>query len=80
MNFVWLLHNFHPKGIKFDTETSILLENETHKILLDFEIQTNHSISAKRESLLIIQKRACHPVDLAVTADNIVKIKEREKN
>ena len=30
------------------------LENETHKLLLDFEIQTGHLISARRSDLVIV--------------------------
>ena len=33
------------------------LENETHKILWDFEIQTNHLVLAKRPDQVIIYKR-----------------------
>ena len=44
-------------------------KNETHKILWDFEIQTDHLIPARRPELL--QKRE--------PADHRVKIKENEK-
>ena len=56
-------------------------ENETHKLLWDFEIQTDHLISARRSDLLIInkKKRTCKIVDFAVPADNRVKLKESEK-
>ena len=33
------------------------LENETHKILWDFEIQTGHLISARRPDLVIVNKK-----------------------
>ena len=32
-------------------------ENETHKLLWDFEIQTDHLISAKRSDLVIANKK-----------------------
>ena len=32
-------------------------ENDTHKLLLDFDIQTDHLISAKRPDLIIIYKK-----------------------
>ena len=32
------------------------LENDTYKLLCDFDIQTDHSISARRPDLIIIQK------------------------
>ena len=55
--------------------------NETHKLPWDFEIQTNHQISARRPDLIIInkKKRTCRIVDFAVPADHRVKLKEWEK-
>ena len=49
-----------------------VLENETHKLLWDFEIQTDHQISARRPDLIIINKKE-------VPADHRVKLKESEK-
>ena len=34
-----------------------VLENEVHKILGDFEIQTNYLISGRRSDLLIVNKK-----------------------
>ena len=34
-----------------------VLENEMHKILLDFDIQTDHLISARRLDLVIMNKK-----------------------
>ena len=34
-----------------------MLENETHKILWDFEIQTDHLILDKRLDLVLITKK-----------------------
>ncbi len=34
-----------------------ILENETHKIPLDFEIQTDHLISARRPDLEVVNKK-----------------------
>ena len=44
-------------------------ENDTHKLLWDFDIHTDHQISASRPSLIIIKKknenlqncRLCYP-------------------
>ena len=60
-----------------------VLENETHKLLWDFDIQTDHLISARRPDLIIINKRkkkkkrrrTCRIVDFAVPADHRVKLK-----
>ena len=58
-----------------------VLENETHNLLWDFEIQTDHLILARRPNLIIInqQKRICKIVDFAVPADHRVKLKESKK-
>ena len=34
-----------------------VLENDTHKLLWDFDIQTDHLISARRPDLIIINKK-----------------------
>ena len=34
-----------------------VLENDTHKLLWDFDIHTDHLISARRPDLIIINKR-----------------------
>ena len=58
-----------------------VLENDTHKLLWDFNIQTDHLISARRPDLIIIIKkeRTCKIVDFAVPADHRIKMKECEK-
>ena len=42
----WYMHNPAP-----------VLENETHKLLWDFDIQTDHLILARRPDLIIINKK-----------------------
>ena len=37
--------------------SKFFLENEIHKILLDFEIQTGHLISTRRPYLVIVNKK-----------------------
>ena len=63
-----------------------VLENDTHKLLWDFDIHTDHLISARPD--LIInnnnkkkkkKKRACKIVDFAVPADHRIKLKKCEK-
>ena len=59
-----------------------VLENYTHKLLWDVDIQTDHLILARRPDLIIIKKekeRICKIVDFAVPADHRIKLKEREK-
>ena len=55
-------------------------ENNTLKLLWDFDIHTDHLISARRPDLIIInKKRNCQIVDFAVSADHRIKLKECEK-
>ena len=61
-------------------------ENDTHKLLWDFDIHTDHLISARRPDLIVInknekkkkkrKKRICKFVDFAVSADHRIKLKE----
>ena len=60
-----------------------VLENDIHKLVWDFDIQTDHLISARRPDLIIInnnkKKRICKVMDFAVLADYRIKLKECEK-
>ena len=64
-----------------------VLENGTHKLLWDFNVQTDHLIPARRPDLIIInkkkkkkkRKKTCKIVDFAVPADHRIKLKECEK-
>ena len=67
----WYIHN--PESV---------LESETHKLLNDFEIQTDHLISVRRPCQNIVKKkkkRTSQIVDLTVPADYRIKLKESEK-
>ena len=56
-------------------------ENDTHKLIWDFNIQTDHLIPARRPDLIIINKkeRFCKIVDFAVPADHRINLKECKK-
>ena len=61
-------------------------ENDTHQLLWDFEIQTDHQISARRPDLISKKKkrkrkkkRTCRIVDFSILVDHIVKLKKCEK-
>ena len=58
-----------------------VLENNAHKLIWDFDIHTNHIISARRPDLKVInkKKRTRKIVDFAVPADYRIKLKECEK-
>ena len=66
----WYMHNPAP-----------VLENAMHKLLWDFNIQTDYLILARRPGLIIInkKKRTCKIVNFAVPADHRIKLKECEK-
>ena len=66
----WYMHNPAP-----------VLKNNTHKLQWDFDIHTDHLISARRPDLIIInkKKRTCKIGDFAVPADHRIKLKESEK-
>ena len=66
----WYMHNQAP-----------LLENDTHKLQWDFNIQTDHLIPARRTDHIIInkKKRNCKIVDFAVPAHPRINLKECEK-
>ena len=54
-----------------------LCKNETHNILWEFDIQTDHLISARSLELIIINQknRTCTSVDFVFLADPSVKLK-----
>ena len=66
----WYVHNPAP-----------ILENNTHKLLWNFDIQTDHLISARIPDRIIInkKKRTSKIVNFAVPADHRLKLKECEK-
>ena len=58
-----------------------VLENDLHKLLWDFNIQTDHLIPARRPDLIIInrKKKICKIVDFGVPVDHRIILKESEK-
>ena len=63
----WYIHN--PESI---------LENETHQLLWDFEIQTDHLIEPYKNQQQQ-KKRTGRIVKFAIPADHRVKLKESKK-
>ena len=56
-----------------------VLENDSHKLLWDINIQTDHLIPARRPDLIINKKkRICKTPDFAVPADYRINLKESE--
>ena len=66
----WYIHNSTP-----------VLENDSHKLLWDFNIQTDRLIPARRPDLIIInkRKRICKIVNFAVPVDHRINLKESQK-
>ena len=59
-----------------------VLEHEIHKILRDFEIQTDHLILVRKADLVLVDKkieRNCRIVDFTVPTNHREKINENEK-
>ena len=57
-NSVWYKYVVKMQTYKwYMHKPASVLENEMHKILLDFEIQTDHLISAWRLGLVIVKRR-----------------------
>ena len=57
---------------------ALVLENDSHKLLWDFNIQTDHLIPANKKKKKK-KKRICKIVDFAVPADHRINLKESEK-
>ncbi len=55
------------------------LENDLHKLLWDFNIQTDHLIPVRRPDLIIINKKRICKTDFDVPADHRINLKESEK-
>ena len=54
-------------------------ENDTHKLLWDFNIQTDQLIPARRPDLNQQKKRSCKIVDFAVPADHRINLNKCKK-
>ena len=83
-----VIHWERCKKFKFDLSNKCsmhnpapVLENDTHKLLWDFDIHTDHLISDRRPDFIIINKTKgiCKIVDFAVPADHRIKLKEWKK-
>ena len=66
MIIIWYIHS-----------ASAVLENDTHKLIWDFNMQTDYQISARLPELIIIskKKKTCKIVYFAVSADHRVWVK-----
>ena len=75
---------FNHTNNRYMYEPAAVLKNDTHKFQRDFEIHTNHLISARRPDNRRPdnnkKKRMCKIVDFAVPVDHRINLKESEKN
>ena len=57
------------------------MENEDHKILYDFSIQTDHVIEGRRPDLVVVDKkeRSCKIIGFAIPGDNGIEENEKDK-
>ena len=71
------------KKFKFDhtNNPAPVRENDTHELLWDFDIHTDHIISARRPNLIVINKKrgTGKIVGFTLPADHRIKLKECEK-
>ena len=72
--------NFEAGDKWYEYEPKSVLENEDYRILLDFSIQTDHVIEARRPDFVVVDKkeRSCKVIDSVVPGHS--KIEEREKD
>ena len=61
------------------TRSRIRSGNEMHKILRDFEMETDHLISTRRPDPVIVNKKTCRIEDFASLVDFRVQQRESEK-
>ena len=83
-----VIHWESGKKFKFDhtnkwymLNPAPVLENDTHKLLWDFNIRTDHLIPARSPDLIIInkQKKIFKIIDFAVPVDHRINLNECEK-
>ena len=65
----------------YEHEPQSVFENEEHKTLWDFSIQTDHVIEARRPDMIIVEKKnnKCQIIDFAVPFDTRVDEKKRKR-
>ena len=81
-----VIHLVLYKKLKFNHTNQLYMqnsesvqENETHNFLWNFEILTDHLISARLPVITNKKKRTCQIVDFAISTEHGVKLTESEK-
>ena len=72
---------FKVKDKWYEHEPEAVMVNYDYRILLNFSIETDHTIEARRPDLIVKDRRNryCKIIDFAVPYDNRVDSKEAEK-
>ena len=74
--------NCHTQSEKwYDHRTETVVENGNIKLLMDFNIQADKIIEARRPDLVVVNKetKECQIIDIAIPGDARVSRKEDEK-
>jgi hypothetical protein len=74
-------NGFDVKKNWYQHEPTAVAESATHKILWDFNIQTDNEIQARRPDIVVLKKseKKCMVIDIAVPSDRNCSSKEDEK-
>ena len=73
--------NFKAGDKWYEHEPEKSLDNEDHKVLWDFSIQTDHIIEVRRPNLVVVDKkeRICKIIDFAVPGYSRIEEKEKDR-
>ena len=74
-------NGFHHSDKWYQHEPEAVVEDDHHKILWDFTIQTDREITARRPDIVAINKdtKSCHIIDVAIPGDARIVKKQEEK-
>ena len=74
-------NGFHHSDKWYQHEPEAVVEDDHHKILWDFTIQTDREITARRPDIVLINKdsKSCHIIDVAIPGDARIITKQEEK-
>ena len=74
-------NGFHHSNKWYQHEPEAVVEDDHHKILWDFTIQTDRKITARRPDIVVINKdtKSCHIIDVAIPGDARIVTKQEEK-
>ena len=71
--------NFYYTTKYYMLKPELVLENKTHEILLDFEMQTDYLTQPSVKMKKITKNELCHLEDIPIAPDHTVKTKDEKK-